>query len=205
MNLDATIQRAQQGDVSAFEEIVSLYEKKIYNFTYRMTHSREDAADLTQETLLRVWLGVRRFRGDSSFSTWVFRIASNVCTDRLRSRSRRPALSLDAPVYYDNEELEFQVEDDSAGPDEIAEESDLKDAVRSAICQLPVGYRAVLVMRDIQDMSYKEISEVLMCPVGTVKSRLNRARLALREEMTRCATYRYLPEYASCNIVPALA
>jgi len=205
MNLDATIQRVQRGDVSAFEEIVSLYEKKIYNFTYRMTRNREDAADLTQETLLRVWLGVRRFRGDSSFSTWVFRIASNVCTDRLRSRSRRLALSLDAPVHYDNEELEFQVEDGSAGPDELAEESDLKDAVRRAIFQLPVGYRAVLVMRDIQDMSYKEISEVLMCPVGTVKSRLNRARLALREEMTRCATYRYLPEYASRNIVPALA
>ncbi|MEW6244716.1 MAG: sigma-70 family RNA polymerase sigma factor [Bacillota bacterium] len=205
MNLDATIRRAQQGDVSAFEEIVSLYERKIYNFAYRMTRNREDAADLTQETLLRVWSGVRRFRGDSSFTTWIFRIASNVCTDRLRSRSRRLALSLDAPVHYDNEELEFQVEDGSAGPDELAEESDLKDAVRRAISQLPVGYRAVLVMRDIQGMSYKEISEVLMCPVGTVKSRLNRARLALREEMTRCATYRYLPEYTSPSIVPALA
>ncbi len=179
------IRRCQRDDLNAFDELVRLYEKKVYNLAYRMSGNHEDASDLSQEAFLRVFQSIKDFRGQSSFSTWLYRVVSNVCLDELRQRGRRPTISLDEPVPGDKGEvMQRQFADPAPAPDELAERREVREVVQAGIEELSEEYRLVIVLRDIQGLSYQEIAEALDCSLGTVKSRLNRARLALKEKLS---------------------
>lgn len=205
MSLDelALLGRARQGDVAAFEQLVLTYQKRVFNLAFRLTGSREDAADLAQEALVRVYKSLGRFREQARFSTWLYRIVVNVCLDHQRSRKRQPTVSLDAPLEGNDGEVPRQVASSAADPQEAAERRDLRDAVQAAIGRLSGEHRAVLIMRDIQDMPYDEIGEILRLPLGTVKSRLNRARQALKQELLQMELSHTGAVYAGSRGLPA--
>lgn len=176
MDETTLVHEARRGNSDALEALVRAYQKPIYNYTYRMTGNRQDAQDLTQETLVRVCTSISGFQGNSRFSSWVYRIASNLCVDRLRRRHR--TLSLDATVG--EEELAWQVPDQSPGPEALAEQADLGRAIQQGLERLSYEHRAVVILHDMRQLTYGEVAEALRCPVGTVKSRLSRARAVLR-------------------------
>ena len=172
------VQRVLQGDVNAFEKLVLEYEKNVYAITQRMTGNAEDAADMTQETFIKAYNSLSSFRGDSKFSVWLYRIATNVCLDFLRSRSRKPTVSL-SMEDDDGEEVELDIADESQSPERLLERGLTRDAVRRGLNALSPEYRQILLLREIQGLSYEEISDVLTLEVGTVKSRIFRARKRL--------------------------
>ena len=172
------VQRVLQGDVNAFEKLVLEYEKSVYAITQRMTGNAEDAADMTQETFIKAYNSLSSFRGDSKFSVWLYRIATNVCLDFLRSRSRKPTVSLSVEDD-DGEEVELDIADESQSPERLLERGLTRDAVRRGLDALSPEYRQILLLREIQGLSYEEIADVLTLEVGTVKSRIFRARKRL--------------------------
>ena len=172
------VQRVLQGDVNAFEKLVLEYEKSVYAITQRMTGNAEDAADMTQETFIKAYNSLSSFRGDSKFSVWLYRIATNVCLDFLRSRSRKPTVSLSVEDD-DGEEVELDIADESQSPERLLERGLTRDAVRRGLDELSPEYRQILLLREIQGLSYEEIADVLTLEVGTVKSRIFRARKRL--------------------------
>ena len=172
------MRRVLEGDVNAFETLVVEYEKNVYAITQRMTGNAEDAADMTQETFIKAYNSLSSFRGDSKFSVWLYRIATNVCLDFLRSRSRKPTVSL-SMEDDDGEEMQMDVADESQSPEVLLERGLTRDAVRRGLNALPPDYRQILLLREIQGLSYEEISDVLSLEVGTVKSRIFRARKRL--------------------------
>ncbi len=167
--------RARQGDETAFDALVEAYFDRIYNFNLRYLGQPDAAADVTQETFLRAWRSLRKWRAESAFTTWLYSIALNVCKSHLRKHSRFPR----ANPSMENDPLE-RLSDEAQGPDSQVLRQERSEAVLQAILRLPPDMRAVLVLRDLQQASYEEIGEVLGLKLGTVKSRLNRARLALR-------------------------
>ncbi len=177
------IHQCQQGNLQAFEEIVELYEKKIYNLAYRMMGNHEDANDMTQEAFIRAYQALDTFRGDARFSTWLYRIATNVCLDELRKKSRRRTESLDQPIYTDDGAVSREIPDWSTNPDEALSKHQIQEMVWKGIQMLPDDQKNVLILRDIQGHSYEEIADITQVSLGTVKSRLNRARLALKDIM----------------------
>ena len=174
------IHRCQQGDPQAFEEILKLYEKKVYNLTYRMMGNHEDANDLAQEAFIRVYQSIDQFRGDARFSTWLYRIATNVCLDELRKRSRRQAESLDEPVRTQDGSVMREIPDWSDNPEEALNRREIQSMVQTGIQSLPEEQKTALILRDLQGHTYEEIAEMLDISLGTVKSRINRGRMALK-------------------------
>ena len=166
---------AREGDQGAFEELVRLYEKRVLALTLRMCKNPEDAAEAAQEAFFAAWQGLGSFRGDSSFSTWLYRLASNACVDLLRREGRRPAAA-----SLDDEELNLDIPSSLPSPQEEAERRELAEQVTAGLQALPPEYRAVLVLREIQQLRYDEIGEALDLDVGTVKSRISRGRKKLR-------------------------
>lgn len=177
---ETLVLRAQKGDQAALAELITRYERKTYNLAYRLMGNHADASDAAQEALVRVYTRLHNFRGDSAFSTWLFRVVTNTCLDELRRRGRLRHASLDNPLPADEGALPRQTTDDSDGPIERAERREVQAAVQRAIKRLPDEYRTVVVMRDLHDLSYHEIAAVLGTSLGTIKSRLHRARQALR-------------------------
>ncbi len=171
------IERAQNGDVSAFEELVSLYAKKIYNYCYRMTDSREDAEDLAQEVFIKVYRNLKSFKGDSRFSTWIYRIAYNTCVDRYRKGRKLDTVSLNPGKNEDSVEIEL-VSSDPLPEEEVIKRERYRK-LQACIAGLKPEYKTVIILRDIQNYSYEEIAEILQVPLGTVKSHISRARAAL--------------------------
>lgn len=169
------IKTVLSGNTRAFETLVNTYSKTVYNLALRMTGSPEDAADMTQETFIKAFKSLNTFRGDSKFSVWLYRIASNVCLDFLRSKSKKQEVSLTA----EEEDEEFDIPDLSSLPEEKLMRSLTKDAVRRGLEALPEEYRSILILREINGLSYGEIGEVLSLEEGTVKSRIFRARKKL--------------------------
>lgn len=180
MNEPELVTRAKQGDQAAFEQLVRDNEKRIYNLTLRMVGNPEDALDLSQEAFLNAWKGLGSFKGDSAFSTWLYRLASNACLDFLRSRKRRQDTT-GSPLSLDDEEAPPPPADDSARPDLQLERKERTQALHRALDALPSHHKQVLVMRELSGLSYQEISKALELDLGTVKSRLTRARLALKK------------------------
>lgn len=173
--------RARDGDQDAFEQLVRDNEKRIYTLALRMTGSREDALDLAQESFFQAWKALPTFQGESSFATWLYRLATNLCLDHLRAQKRRtqsmgPARSLD-----DEENGPVQVADQQLQPQEAVERSERRRALERGLAALPDHHRQVLVMRELSGLSYQEIAQVLDLDLGTVKSRIARARLSLRK------------------------
>jgi len=177
-----TIRAAQRGDRRAFDQLVDAHYRSVYNTAYRMLGGESAAADATQATFLKVYEALESFRGDASFSTWLYRITMNVCLDDLRRRRNEP-LSLTDEDDEGEPTGERDLPDESDEPGRSAEQRELQRLVHEAIGRLPEDFRTVIVLYDIRGLSYQDISAALDIPLGTVKSRLNRARNALREEM----------------------
>lgn len=173
-----TVQRVLDGDVNEYEKLVLEYQKNVYNLALRMTGNAEDAADMAQEAFIKAYNSLASYRGDSRFSVWLYRIVSNVCLDFLRARKRRQTVSLSV-VDDEGEETELEISDESASPEKLMERSMTRDAVRRGLQELTPEYRQILILRELQGMSYDEIAETLGLESGTVKSRIFRARKKL--------------------------
>lgn len=174
------LEKAKSGDINAFEKLVEAYQKKIYNICLRMIGNADDAYDLAQEVLIRIYKSINGFKEQSSLSTWVYRITTNVCLDEIRKRKLKRTVSLDQDIRLDDSEIKREIVSDDPPPDELAEKKEIKKTVASAINMLNEEHRTVIVLRDIQGFSYEEIAKITNCPEGTVKSRINRARQALK-------------------------
>lgn len=174
----AIVRKVLGGDANAFETLVLEYEKNVYNIALRMTGNSEDAADMTQEAFIKAYNSLQSFRGDSKFSVWLYRIVSNVCLDFLRSKNRRPTVSLSVEDD-DGEDAQLDVADESQSPELLLDRKLTRDSVRRGLDSLPPGYRQILLLREIQGLSYDEIAQALSLEVGTVKSRIFRARKRL--------------------------
>ena len=175
------VQQAQGGVGSAFAELVSRYQDRVFNTCYRMCHNDADARDLTQSAFLKALEALPRFEQRSNFYTWLFRIAVNLTLSHRRSSARRPHLSLDRTDDDGHAPLTpaaVDADSDVSGP---VERRELEQRVAWALQQLDDEFRAAVVLKDIEDMDYASIAEILEVPVGTVKSRIHRGRLALRE------------------------
>lgn len=178
----------KERDVESFARLIAAHERKVYGLAYRLMGNEEDAKDLAQEAFLRAFTSLERFRGNSAFSTWLYRIVVNVCIDEMRKRKRERTRSLSEKPHLDESEpasgaslKERDIADSSPGPAEQLESKELSDVVRKAIDELSEHYRTAIILRDIEGFSYEEIAAITGCSLGTVKSRLNRARNALRE------------------------
>lgn len=174
------VQRTLCGDWSAYDQLVKRYQRQIYNFAYRMMGNAEDAQDISQETFLRAFQSLHSFRKDASFLTWLFKIASNLCIDLLRSRKSKGTLSLDSEL---EEGREPAAEARTSDPESVAMRNATQEVVQHAINALPARYRAVVILRHLQGMSVDEIAQTLDIPAGTVKTHLFRAREMLRERL----------------------
>ncbi|NLK86073.1 MAG: sigma-70 family RNA polymerase sigma factor [Clostridiaceae bacterium] len=175
------LEKAKSGDVAAFEELIDSYQKKVFNLALRIIGNYDDAADLAQETFVRIYKAISNFKEQSSFSTWVYRITTNVCLDELRRRKNKKVVSLDEDIHMNDGDMKRQVMSEDPGPDEAAEREEVRRVVNDAINKLSEDLRVVITLRDLQGMSYEEIAKTLDLPGGTVKSRINRARLALKK------------------------
>ena len=170
------VRAAAGGDTEAFERLVRTYENKIYHLALRMCGSSEEASDIAQEAFLAAWRGLPSFRGEANFATWLYRLTSNAAIDYLRRQKKeRGDMSLD------DEDLGLDAVDPGPGPQDAAERTEVRTAVAAGLQQLSEGHRQVLVLREIQGLSYEEIADVLEVDLGTVKSRISRARTALRK------------------------
>lgn len=179
------LERSKAGDVSAFEMLIEAYQKKIFNLAYRIVGNYDDAGDLAQEALIRIFRSIAGFKEQSSFSTWVYRITTNVCLDDIRKKKNKKVISLDEEIRVEDGEMKRQIMSDDPLPDEVAEKEEMRRLVNDAINTLPEEQRLVISLRDIQGLTYDEIAEVLDCPSGTVKSRINRARQALKNVLLK--------------------
>ena len=174
----AIVRKVLGGDANAFETLVLEYEKNVYNIALRMTGNSEDAADMTQEAFIKAYNSLQSFRGDSKFSVWLYRIVSNVCLDFLRSKNRRPTVSLSVEDD-DGEDTQLDVADESQSPELLLDRKLTRESVRRGLDSLPPDYRQIRLLREIQGLSYDEIAQALGLEVGTVKSRIFRARKRL--------------------------
>lgn len=181
MNEGLLLEKAKKGDVEAFEQLIAGYQKRVFNIALKMIGNPEDASELAQETFIRVFKSIGKFKEESLFSTWIYRIATNICLDELRKRKGKKEISLDEDIKLENGEVSRQIEDTGPSPEAVAERNELRRKVNDAIGLLTEEHRLVIIMRDIQGFSYEEIAKITGCPEGTVKSRINRARQSLKQ------------------------
>ena len=179
MNDRELVERARAGDHDAFEQLVQQYERKVYITAHRLMGIDADAMDASQEVFIRVYRFLDTFNAESSFSTWLYRITINVCKDMLRRRAVRAELPLE---LEDEENGTFvnEISDSTYDPVEIYERAELRQVIRTGIDALPETYKQIILLRDIAGLSYEEIADTLQIEIGTVKSRLSRARERLR-------------------------
>lgn len=174
----ALIASAQKGDLRAFNQLVLLYQSMAYNVAYRILTDPDAAADATQDAFFSAYKAMKKFRG-GSFKAWLLRIVTNACYDQLRVKKRRPTSSLDG-LPVESEHSQF-LRDESESPDEFLERQELGHFLQHGISALPIEQRAVLVLSDVQGLSYQEVAEIMDLSLGTVKSRLSRGRARLRD------------------------
>ncbi len=167
------------GEERAFSELVARYQTRLLNFIYRTIGDRERAEDLVQEVFIRVYRHLHRFDRSKKFSTWAYTIASNLAKNELRNRSRNPlVLFTSMKNTWDDEDRPLQFEDPASRPDDMYRKRHLRALVEDTVAKLPEHHRQVFVLRELEGKSYEEIAEITDCNLGTVKSRLNRARTA---------------------------
>ena len=176
------IKQAIRGDAYAFEQLMRRHESRMYSVAIRMCGNREDAQDCVQDAMLRIYRALDRFKGQSSFSTWVYRITMNTCLDELRRRKVRASTSLDTLL-----ESGWSPTDETDTPEHHAIDAERRKALSGAIQSLPEDMRSAIVLREMQGLSYEEISDVLSVNVGTIKSRISRGREKLREKLKKNA------------------
>ena len=174
------IARFQQGDLQAFDILVRRYKDQLLNFIYRFVGNRTDAEDIVQETFLRVYKNKHYYKEIAKFSTWVYTIAGNLAKTELRRRKRHKLFSVSNFV---NEERDFDIPDSELSPEQKVDGTIKEDIIQKAIEKLPAKFKEVIILRDVQGFAYEEISQILNIPLGTVKSRVNRGRLKLQEDL----------------------
>ena len=185
------VRAAQRGDDSAFEELVRTYEKRVYHLALRMCGNVDDAYEVAQEAFLSAWKGMRFFRGDSSFSTWLYRLTSNAAIDFLRRQRRQGGSD---GVSLDDEDAFLEVVDTGPSPHQQAEGQELRQALARGLGALSPEHRQVLLLRELQGLTYEEIAAALELDLGTVKSRIARAREKLRKYLVASGNFSgYLP------------
>ncbi len=179
------IRQAQEGERTAFDTLVHKYEVRAYQYAYRLTRNQESASDIVSDAFVRVFSALQNFRGQAAFGTWLYRIITNCYLDAKKKERNKQTVSLDSGIKVDGGELERQIEDTSDGPEIIAERNAREQAVLGALEEMPEYQKAMLIMYHVEMLSYEQIAESLDLPIGTVKSRLNRARLALRDHLAK--------------------
>ena len=186
------IKKAAKGDPQAFETLMLRYQTPVYNLCYRLMGNEEDAADMTQETFLKAWKYLEGFHMDSSLSTWLYRLANNCCLDLLRSKKRKPTISI-VREDEEGEETVLDPVDPAPLPDEMLIRKEEYALLQKALLSLDEQQRAILTLRVVNDMSYEDISQVLQIKEGTVKSRLARARENLRKKVLQLRNKSHSP------------
>ncbi len=181
------IKRCKRGEEVAFQELLTRYRSAIFGLCYRMTHSAEDARDLAQEVFIKVFSLLDRYDESYAFSSWIFRIATNHCIDHLR-RNRLRFLSLDGYTSPDGDQIEIPIPDKGARPDRVMELKEAVTKLEEVIADLPPHYKAIILLRHDQELTYEEIATVLDLPLGTVKARIHRAR-AMVQQMLKTRSY----------------
>src|SRR5579884_2870129 len=177
------IERCKRGDRAAFDTLIRAYEKRVYNLAYRLCGHYDEANDISIDALMRVFQSIHLFRGEANFSTWLFRIVTNVYLDRRKRTRNKQHLSLEEYIELEENSVARQIEDVAPTPSMVAEDKERQELLQQAISALPDYQRAMIVLYHKEGLSYEEIADVLGLPIGTVKSRLNRARLLLREKL----------------------
>jgi RNA polymerase sigma-70 factor (ECF subfamily) len=176
------IKHVKKGDQSAFEDIVFLFQHKIYQHCYRMLGNRQEAEDIAQEAFIRAYVNIDSFDANRKFSTWLYRIATNLTIDRIRKR--KPDYYLDAEIKgTEGLNMYSQLPDKQRLPGEEVENMELQHYILQQISDLPPKYRSIIILRYLEDFSLKEISDILDIPLGTVKTRIHRGREALRKKL----------------------
>ena len=178
---DALVKRAQQDDERAFGELVTRYESKVYSLAMKMLRNPEDAEDVLQDTFLRAYRGVKSFKGNSTFSTWIYRITANSALMRLRKK-QLPQVSIEDS---DERETPIAIADWAPGPAEQLLNQEMQRVMDEAIESLPPEFRQVFILRDIEELSNADVAEILDLSVAAVKSRLHRARLKVRNRLAQ--------------------
>ena len=184
MNEKELILLLQQGDEAAFEALVRLYEKKVYTLCRRMCPSDEDAQEAAQDAFLSLWRSAKSFRGDASLSTWIYRLATNACIDLLRRNKR-----VGERVSLDDEETTFELVDAAPLPEQALERKETQRLINEGLAALPEEYRAILLLREAEGLSYAEIADAMHMELGTVKSRISRGRVLLRNYLTASGNF----------------
>ena len=176
------IKQVLKGDQNAFGEIVEMYKDKVFQISYRMLGNRHEAEDIVQEAFIRAYVNIQRYNLELKFSTWLYRITTNLCIDRIRKK--KPDYYLDAEVKgTEGLTMYSQVPSKTTLPEDDVESLELQDTIQKEIMKLPEKYRSVIVLKYIEELSLKEISEILEMPLGTVKTRIHRGREALRKRL----------------------
>ncbi len=173
----------RESNIDAFEELVRTYDHKLDRVALRLTGNTDEAKDLAQEALLRAYRAFDRFKMGTSFEKWLFRIASNLYIDKLRKYGKYRFESLDEPIATNDGYIEKTLPDWTGNPEEIAQQNELADKIQAALQSLPVNYRMAVVLYDLEGFSYEEISGILECSIGTVRSRIHRGRRLLRKKL----------------------
>ncbi len=180
------VRQSKAGNLDCFEELICAHQQKVYNIALRMLGNEQDAFDVSQEVFIKVYKNLNGFQENASFSTWVYRIATNTCLDFLRkAKERKKDISMDAQIAFDDGEASFQLEDTSADIEEAILRKERMQVLYRAIDQLRDEHKKMIVLRELQGMSYQEIAEITGMNLGTVKSKMNRARLALKNALEK--------------------
>ena len=179
------IRKAKQGDMLAFEELILKHEKIVYNLALRMMNHSEDAMDISQEVFLKAYRSLANFDERSAFSTWLYRITHNTCIDEIRKRKGKQTYSLEEDLESEDGSMQRQVADDGDTPEESLMRKEQKSEILRALDTLSEEHKAAIILRDVKGLSYEEIAEILELSLGTVKSRINRARTQLKTEILK--------------------
>lgn len=179
------VDRAAGGDGNALDELVRKHQRRAYQYAFRLTRNPDEAADLVAEAFVRVHRSIQGFQGQSAFTTWLYRILTNCFLDARKRAARRPTTSLDDVMRTDDGEMERQIASDDVDPVDLVQQGCRAETLAAAIDRLPKTYKTIVIMYHCENLSYEEIAQSLRIPIGTVKSRLNRARLALRDLLAR--------------------
>ncbi|MGN0134200.1 MAG: sigma-70 family RNA polymerase sigma factor [Anaerotignum sp.] len=179
------IAKAKQGDMLAFEELILRHEKIVYNVALRMMNHSEDAKDISQEVFLKAYKNMKNFDERSMFSTWLYRITTNTCIDEMRKRKGKQSYSLEEELENEEGSMQRQIADEGETPEESLLREERKSELLQALDTLSEEHKAAVILRDIRGLSYEEVAEIVDLPMGTVKSRISRARNQLKNEILK--------------------
>ena len=177
------VRQSCAGSLEAFEQLILLYEKRVYTIAYKYMGNREDAGDMAQEAIIKAYQSIGSFRGDAAFGTWLGKITANRCLDELRKRQSLQIISLEHTLELEEGSVQLEIESPTATPEEHAVQQETAVYMQMLISELQEEYRAAIILRELEGYRYEEIADILSCSLGTVKSRISRARAYLKERI----------------------